>query len=162
MIPSDHFVRFYNEVCKALEELGREHLEAYWKELGTLQTQELGERFRTGGLLACYEYWKIIKEEENYEADLVLTKDYFEFRMHLCSSLSKVLDNDASPSPLYCDHCMGWIEPVMEYAGLYAVLDMISRTEPRCLFRVYTDKSKAESFAKEVKLLSRPYHSDSP
>ena len=44
-------------------------------------------------------------------SELVLTDDYFEFRMARCPSLSKVLDNDASASPLYCDHCAAWIEP---------------------------------------------------
>ena len=34
MIPSDHFVRFYNEVFKALEKKGHPHLVAYWRELG--------------------------------------------------------------------------------------------------------------------------------
>ncbi len=50
MIPSDHFVRFYNEVFKALAERGHDHLEAYWRELGRLQTIELADKFRTGGL----------------------------------------------------------------------------------------------------------------
>ena len=157
MIPSDHFVRYYNEVFKALDKLGREHLLAYWREIGRLQTKELGERFRKGGIKACYEYWKKIKEEENCEAELTLTDDYFEFCMRRCPSLSKVLDNDASASPLYCDHCMGWIEPVMKYAGLYAVMDMESRTEPHCRFRVYTDKIKADKLAAQAHLVSRPY-----
>ena len=157
MIPSDHFVRYYNEAFKALEERGREHLVEYWRELGRLQTAKLGDRFREGGLQACYDYWSVIKHEENCEAELKLTEDYFEFQMHQCPSLSKVLDNDASPSFFYCDHCMGWIEPTMDYAGLYAVLDMRSRTEPHCRFRVYADKTKADAFAAEAELVSKPY-----
>ena len=157
MIPSDHFVRYYNEVFKALEELGREHLVAYWRELGRLQTEKLGERFRKGGHQACYDYWKVIEEEENCGAQLTLTDDYFEFRMDACPSLGKVLDNDAAPCLFYCDHCMGWIEPVMNYAGLYAVMDMHSRTEPHCHFRVYADRAKAEAWAERARLLSRPY-----
>ena len=157
MIPSDHFVRFYNEVFKALEAKGHEHLVAYWRELGRLQTAELAERFREGGLQACCDYWQRIREEENCEGELTLTDDYFEFRMLRCPSLSKVLDNDAAPSPLYCDHCMGWIEPVMAACGLHAVLDMGSRSEPHCVFRVYTDAAKAEAFARQAALPSRPY-----
>jgi len=157
MIPSDHFVRYYNEVFRALDEMGREHLVAYWRELGRLQTQELGERFRQGGLRACYEYWSTIKHEENCLAELALTDDYFEFRMDRCPSLSKVLDNDAPASRFYCDHCMGWIEPVMEFAGLHAVMDMRSRTEPHCRFRVYADKAQADAFAAQAELLSLPY-----
>ena len=157
MIPTDHFVRFYNEVFKALEARGHDHLVAYWRALGTLQTTELAESFRTGGLQAAFDYWSRIRDEENCEADLELTDDYLEFRMHRCPSLSKVLDNDAAPSPFYCDHCMGWIEPVMEACGLYAVLDMESRTEPHCVFRVYADKAKAEAFERQAALPSRPY-----
>ena len=157
MIPSDHFVKYYNEVFKVLHERGRKDLAAYWKKLGTVQTEELGERFLKGGIKECYEYWKRIKEEENCDATLNLTDEYFEFIMHKCPSLFKVVDNDAEPCLLYCDHCMGWVEPVMQYAGLYAVMDMESRTEPHCRFRVYADKSKADEFEKQARLTSHPY-----
>ena len=157
MIPSDHFVRFYNEVFKALQEKGHDHLVAYWRELGRLQTTELADRFRAGGPQACYDYWSRILREENCVGDLELTEDYFEFRMHGCPSLSKVLDNDATPHTLYCDHCMGWVEPVMEAAGLHAVGDMESRTEPHCTNRVYTDPAKARAFEERARLPAKPY-----
>lgn len=157
MIPSDHFVRFYNEVFKALERKGRCHIVAYWRELGRLQTRELAARFRAGGIQACHKYWKRIRDEENCEADLKLTKNYFEFRMKRCPSLSKALDNDATPSALYCDHCMGWVEPVMKAARLYAVMDMESRSEPHCVFRVYHDRRRAREFERRARLLSKPY-----
>jgi len=157
MIPSDHFVRFYNEVFKALDDLGHEHLVKYWRELGRLQTAELAESFRQDGLQACYDYWSRIKEEENCDAELTLTEDYLEFRMNTCPSLSKVLDNDAAACEWYCDHCMGWVEPVMEAAGLFAVMDMKSRKDPHCVFRVYKDREKAEQYARQAVLVSRPY-----
>ncbi len=157
MIPSDHFVRFYNEVFKALGERGEEHLKDYWRELGRLQSRELTQHFRNGGLKACYDYWDRIRREENCEAELVLTNDYFEFRMNACPSLGKVLDNDAEPCELYCDHCMGWIEPAVEAAGLFAVLDVHSRSEPHCCFRVYKDKEKAVEYERQARLPSRPY-----
>lgn len=157
MIPSDHFVRFYNEVFKALEERGHEHLVAYWRELGRLQAIELADKFRNGGLAACHEYWSRIVREENCEADLTLTEEYFEFRMRRCPSLSKALDNDAAPCELYCDHCMAWIEPVMDAAGLYPAYDIESRTEPHCTFRVYKDPAKARAFMQHARLPARPY-----
>ena len=157
MIPSDHFVRYYNEVFKALEGLGRDHLERYWRELGKLQIEELGETFRKGGLKACYDYWSRIQREENCVAELNLTDDCFEFIMRRCPSLSKALDNDAGACDRYCDHCMAWIEPVMRYAGLHAVLDMKSRAEPHCVFRVYRDLAKAEAWAATCELRSQPY-----
>lgn len=152
MIPSDHFVRYYNEVFKSMEELGHDHLQGYWRSLGELQKRELAEPFRTGGLQACYDYWARILKEENCVGRLSLTQDYFEFRMERCPSLSKVLDNDATPSAFYCDHCMGWVGPVMDEAGLYAVLDMESRSEPHCIMRVFTDRDKALEFERQARL----------
>ena len=156
MIPSDHFVRYYNEVFKALDEQGIGHLARYWWGIGELQTRELAESFRRGGLRACYDYWSRIVKEENCVARLTLTPDYFEFRMDRCPSLSKVLDNDAIACEHYCDHCMGWVRAVMEASGLYAVLDMESRREAHCLFRIYTDPQKAEEFERQAKLPSLP------
>lgn len=157
MIPSDHFVRFYNEVFKALAARGPEELRAYWRELGRLQSAELSERFRAGALRACHDYWERILTEENCRGELTLTDDYFELRMDACPSLAKVLDNDASPCELYCDHCLGWVEPTLAAAGLCGVHDLHSRTEPHCLLRVYTDPAKAEEFAARALLPAHPY-----
>ena len=162
MIPSDHFVRFYNEVFKALQEKGHEHVVRYWGELGRLATKELADKFRAGGIKACYDYWKRIYDEENCQGELTLTDDYFEGRMDRCPSLSKVLDNDATPCDIYCDHCMGWLAPVMEASGLYAVEDMISRDEPRCRWRVYKDKEKAKEYERQAKLMVRSYDNPPP
>jgi hypothetical protein len=160
VIPTDHFVRYYNEVFKALHERGREHLVAYWRELGRMQALKLAARFREGGLQACYDYWQVVHEEENCEGDMTLTEDYLAGRMDRCPSLSKAMDNDAGLFELYCDHCMAWVEPVMEEAGLYAVMDMKSRTEPHCAFRVYKDKAKADEFERQATLPSHPYEED--
>lgn len=157
MIPSDHFVRFYNEVFKALQERGHKHLQAYWREIGRQQSKELVARFREGGLAECYAYWSNIAHEENCEADLTLTDDYFEFRMHRCPSLSKAMDNDASTCDRYCDHCMAWVQPVAEDAGLHVAYDMESRTEPHCVCRIYTDSEKAETFQRNATLPAEPY-----
>ena len=53
-------------------------------------------------------------------------------------------------------HCMGWIRPVMDAAGLYAVMDMESCTEPHCVFRVYVDPEKAKEYKRQAKLPSLP------
>ena len=159
MIPSDHFVRFYNEVFKALERKGHEHLVAYWRQLGRVQGRELTDKFRAGGLQACYDYWKRILKEEDCKGHLTLTDDYFEFRMDRCPSLAKVLDNDAAASELYCDHCAGWVEPVIKSAGMHVVCDMESRTEPHCVLRVYRDKSLASEYERQARLPSHPYAS---
>jgi hypothetical protein len=157
MIPSDHFVRFYNEVFKALEARGHECLVAYWQELGRLQSVELVDRFRAGGLKAALEYWKRTLIEENCEVSIADHGNYIEFHIGRCPSLSKVLDNDATPCKFYCDHCAGWVGPVMKASGLYHVMDMESRTEPHCTFRFFSDRTQTMQFERKAKLLSKPY-----
>ena len=161
MFPSDLFVRFYNEVFKALDAKGRKHLSAYWHELGKLQCKALGELFRKGGVRAAREYWERIIREENCRAEIIDHGEWFEFIMKRCPSLSKAQDNDAAPFELYCDHCMAWAEPVMKHAGLHAAMDMVSRQKPVCRFAVCASKVQAETFARKAKLASTPYKSRS-
>ncbi len=157
MLPSDHYVRFYNELFKMLEELGHEELQKYWMEISRLQETILGPYIERAGLKGMYEYWDRIRIEENCDAELTLTEDYFEFKMNKCPSLTKAMDNDADVFEYYCDHCAGWIEPIMKKYGYYYVCDIISRTEPRCVERIYRNRDKALEYVKEVGLLAKPY-----
>ena len=58
MIPSDHFVRFYNEVFKFLDERG--DLEEYYQEISRHQELHCLELFREKGLQGVYEYYQKI------------------------------------------------------------------------------------------------------
>ena len=157
MLPSDHFVRFYNELFKMLEARGHDELQKYWKVVSRRQESILDPYIERDGLKGMYEYWDRIRVEENCDAELSLTEDYFEFKMNRCPSLSKALDNDAGAFRLYCDHCAGWIYPLLERHGYHPVMDMISRSEPHCLFRVYRDRTKAVEFAARSLLPADPY-----
>ena len=153
MIPSDHFTRFYNEVFKFLETQGEEALEAYWLEISKNQERHILELIETKGLEGMHQYWSVIKEEENCDLDLTMTEDHLELHMHTCPSLTKAMDNDARPMGRYCDHCAGWIGPIMDKTGYHLVYDVISRTEPRCVMRIYKDAAKAREAEKSAQLL---------
>ena len=157
MLPSDHFVRMYNEMFKMLEEKGHAELQSYWMEIAKLQDTILGPYITKDGLKGMYDYWARINIEENCGAAMDLTEDYFEFAMTKCPSLSKVLDNDAQPSPLYCDHCAGWVKPVVEKYGYFYASDTVSHTQPVCVMRIYKDKAKADAFLATAKLPAKPY-----
>lgn len=158
MIPSDHFVRMYNELFKMLDEISEEDLRAYWMEVSALQQTILGPMIERDGLRGMYEYWERIRIEENCDMELSLTEQYLEIRMNRCPSLSKNLDNDAGLCIRYCEHCAGWINPVITSYGYTPVYDIISRTEPRCLFRIYADKQDAITFSATTQELWDPYH----
>lgn len=153
MIPSDHFTRFYNEVFKFLERQGEEHLQAYWLEISKNQERHVLNLFREKGLEGMEDYWAMIRDEENCDLTLSRSDDRFELTMHECPSLTKVRDNDAEPMARYCDHCAGWIGPIMDKLGYYLVYDAISREEPRCVMRVFTDAATARAAEQEAKLL---------
>jgi hypothetical protein len=157
MLPSDHFVRWYNELFKILDEMGEEHLRSYWTAIAELQDKILGPYIDKSGLRGMYEYWDKIRIEENADMDLELSNDRLVLKMNVCPSLGKNLDNDAGPSPRYCDHCAGWIKPVVEKHGFFVAYDIISRSEPRCILQIFKDKSKAGAAESAAVLPAKPY-----
>ena len=150
MLPSDHFVRFYNEVFKFLEKQGPGHLEKYWLEISRHQERHCLQLFKEKGLQGMYDYWEHIRIEENCDMTLELTDDCLHMVMNKCPSLSKVIDNDATPSLRYCDHCPGWIAPMILKSGHYYVKDLREPDNPSCESWIYSDRSKAEAKEKEL------------
>jgi len=151
MLPSDHFVRFYNEVFKFLESQGPGHLEKYWLEISRHQERHCLELFKKQGLQGMYDYWERIRIEENCDMTLELTDDYKYGKMNKCPSLSKVLDNDAKPSKRYCDHCAGWVGPLLKKAGFYYITVTGEPDVPQCESWMYVDKNKALKKIQELK-----------
>ena len=153
MIPSDHFVKLYNEIFKLLEAKGPAELDRYYARVAERQAFFTLEAFKRDGLKGMYDYWSRIKIEENCDMDLVLTDGCLEMRMNVCPSLSKVLDNDAAPCRVYCDPCPGWCGRVIAQAGHYMGYDMMSRTDPVCRQYIFSDRARAEAkFAELVAL----------
>ena len=153
MIPSDHFTRFYNEVFKFLETQGEQVLQDYWLAISKNQERHTLELFTQKGLAGMEEYWTHIRDEENCELDITRTEEMVELRMTKCPSLTKVLDNDAEPMGRYCDHCAGWIGPIMDKLGYHLVYDAIDRKMPVCVSRIFIDAEKAKEAEKDAKLL---------
>ncbi len=151
MLPSDHFVRFYNEVFKYLEAQGPGHLEKYWLEISRHQERHCLNLFQEKGLKGMYDYWEHIRIEENCDMTLFLKDDCLYLKMNKCPSLSKVIDNDATPSLRYCAHCAGWIGPVLRKAGYYYVYAADRPDVPQCECWIYSDKAKALAKAQELK-----------
>lgn len=151
MIPSDHFVRFYNEVFKFLDRRGPEAVEDYYREVSSHQNLHCLETFKRDGFQGMFDYWDRIRIEENCRMRPEVREDCFYSFMELCPSLSKVTDNDAGAWPGYCEHCPGWVLPLMTRAGFYGVYNMIDRAKPQCEFYVYQDRDKAAAKYEELK-----------
>ncbi len=130
MIPSDHFVRFYNEVFKFLDE--HHDLNDYYLEISRHQELHCFELFWQKGLKGMREYWDKITREENCQRVIVENPDGLESRMTRCPSLSKVLDSDAASCRKYCDHCSGWVLPLMTKCGFYVVRNHVAWNKAEC------------------------------
>ena len=148
MIPSDHFVRFYNGVFKFLDENGG--LEDYYQHISTHQEFHCLELFREKGLPGIYEYYLKIRKEENCDLDIELKEHELRFFMRKCPSLSKAIDNDAGVCSKYCFHCPGWLAPLLKKAGLYLIYDIISPELPQCRMWIFDDREYAENARKKV------------
>ncbi|MBR3924768.1 MAG: hypothetical protein IKJ45_16750 [Kiritimatiellae bacterium] len=157
MIPSDHFVRFYNEVFKYLSAKGTNELGRYYKRVSENQEAHCLSLFRDKRLEGMFEYWEKIRIEENCDMTHGVNDGCYSFRFSGCPSLGKVIDNDAEPCSKYCDHCPGWILPIMSKVGAYAVYNIMDRKKPCCEMYVYLDKDRAAAKASE---LGRRYAED--
>jgi len=145
MIPSDQFVRFYNEVFKFLDAQGGDALEEYYRMVSSQQEMHCLRLFKEQGLAGMKAYWDRIAVEENCDMTCTLYDDRLEINMNRCPSLSKAMDNDAGAFPRYCDHCPGWIIPLLEKAGFTCEYDLIDRTEPRCRMTIRPDEANRAS-----------------
>ncbi len=147
MIPSDHFVRFYNEVFKFLDEKGG--LEDYYREISRHQELHCFELFWSKGLKGMREYWSVITREENCEREQYDNPDGIDGRMTRCPSLSKVLDSDAAPCRKYCDHCAGWVLPLFTKCGFYTVRNHVAWDRPQCASFITESRKAAEKRYRE-------------
>ena len=151
MIPSDHFVYFYNEIFKELEKLGPEALDKYYARVADRQAYFTLDAFKKDGLKGMYDYWERIRVEENCQSwnDLHEKEGFYQSRMNKCPSLTKALESDAGPCHVYCNHCPGWVLRVFTMAGYYGVFNMKSRTVPQCAKFVTKDRRLAEAKKRE-------------
>ena len=148
MIPSDHFVRFYNEVFKFLDEQGG--LQDYYEEISRHQDNHCLVLFKEKGLRGVYEYYQRIYKEENCQGPLVLNEHEVILGMDRCPSLSKAIDNDAGACPKYCLHCPGWTSRIYRLAGLYQIFDLMELDKARCCEWIYDELSLAQAKYKEL------------
>ncbi len=149
MIPSDHFVRFYNEVFKFLDR--KDGLAKYYEEISRHQDFHCLENFRKNGLRGVYDYYVKIRKEENCDLELELNGHELVLMMNKCPSLSKALNNDAGACPKYCLHCPGWTMGLYRRAGLLQIYDVMGLDNPQCCEWIFDDLDCASAKYAELR-----------
>lgn len=119
MIGCYDFCGHYEWTFAWLEEQGGHDLvRAYWTEAISQDSQRHARALISGkGFEGMKEYWAHTLEEEAAGYVNTVTEDVFRIDMHECPSKGFLIRNGLVQYRDYCDHCMGWIGPVMQEAG---------------------------------------------
>ena len=148
MIPSDHFVRFYNEVFKFLDQ--KNGLEDYYLEISRHQEFHCYKCFMEEGLEGMEKYWGHIRVEENCVMSSGINDGVRYSHMEKCPSLTKNLDNDAGLCEKYCLHCPGWVMPLATKCGFYFIKYLRGLDTAECYSAFSEDREKIEALKAEV------------
>jgi len=69
------------------------------------------------GIRGMQEYWGKTLPQEGGSHHTTATETVFRIDMHDCPSKGFLLRNRLQQHPDYCDHCIGWIGPMLRRAG---------------------------------------------
>jgi hypothetical protein len=93
-------------------------LEEYWDEaIGRDSQSHAGHLISEQGLEGMKRYWGHTLAEEGAGYTSVATDQIFRINMTHCPSKGFLLQNQLNQHTDYCNHCIGWIGPLMDKAG---------------------------------------------
>lgn len=97
---------------------GHELVKHYWDEAIHRDSQRHAVKLVTEeGIEGMKKYWGHVLEEEAAGYVATATDRVFRIDMHQCPSKGFLIRNGLEQYCDYCDHCMGWIGPLMNEAG---------------------------------------------
>jgi hypothetical protein len=108
---SFHFVR---------RSWGQAAVELLWREaIGGESQQHYSGPAAESGLRALYKTWVNTGEDEHCDWTFTLDeeKNVLRWDMRECPSKGFLVKNDLNADEDYCNHCMGWIIPMLESVG---------------------------------------------
>jgi len=90
----------------------------YWLEAISLDaSKETRALIQKEGFAGMRKYWGHTLKEEAAGYTFSSDEETFRIDMHACPSKGFLLKNGLQQYTDYCDHCLGWIGPLMEDAG---------------------------------------------
>jgi len=147
---------------------GHELVRAYWNEAINHDSQRHArDLIINGGFEGMAKYWGHTLLEESPDLGFAITRtdEVFRIDMHDCPSKGFLLRNGLENYHDYCDHCMGWIGPLMKDSGY--VIDHEHNHRGQCWWDIRPASSAGESSkpgaiagSKDVRL--RPDWNESP
>jgi hypothetical protein len=119
MIGCYDFCGHYDWTFEWLRRRGGEPLVLqFWEEaIGGNSQRHAAELIRAEGFEGMRKYWQHTLEEEAAGYTFTSNENAVRIDMHECPSKGFLLRNGIGSFGDYCDHCMGWIGPLMQKAG---------------------------------------------
>jgi hypothetical protein len=97
---------------------GAPFVRRYWHEAIHVDSQRHArDLILRKGFAGMVEYWGHTLKEENASFHTTARENLFRIDMHACPSKGFLLNNGLEQYSDYCDHCMGWIGPLLREAG---------------------------------------------
>lgn len=145
MIGCYDFCGHYEWTFDWLERMGgHELVREFWREaIGGDSQRHARELIERKGIAGMVEYWGHTLAEEAGDQGYSITSgdDVFRIDVHHCPSKGFLLANGLQQYSDYCDHCMGWIGPMMQGAGF--VIDHEHNHLGQCWWEMHPSKSGA-------------------
>jgi hypothetical protein len=137
MIGANDFIRYYDWTFEYLRRrYGEAAVEAYWAESIAFNSQNHANvLIRTMGLQGMAEYWGHTLDSEAAGYRTQLAEGYFRIDMYHCPSKGMLTRLGQQEYHDYCQHCMGWIRPIMDGAGF--VIDHEHNHAGQCWWEMY-------------------------
>ena len=123
---------------------GKALVRDYWNEAINHDSQRHArDLIQREGFAGMEKYWGHTLAEESPERAYTINHQPGVFRidMHSCPSKGFLLRNDLANYQDYCDHCMGWIGPMMRESGF--VIDHEHNHQGQCWWELRPATSPA-------------------
>lgn len=97
---------------------GDEFVHEYWRDAIYIDSQSHAtQAVLNQGIQGMEAYWGHALQQEKAGYQTTSTPETFRIDMHDCPSKGFLIRNNLAQYHDYCDHCIGWIGPLMKEAG---------------------------------------------
>jgi hypothetical protein len=137
MIGVQDFIRYYDWTFEYLRsQYGEEAVQHYWAEAIAFNSQNHANvLIQARGLEGMAEYWGHTLQSEEAGYRTTLEAGYFRIDMYDCPSKGQLIKAGQEEYHDYCQHCMGWIKPIMDQAGF--AIDHEHNHRGQCWWEMY-------------------------
>ncbi len=122
MLGCQDFCGYYDWTFHYLRRrFGQQAVDSLWSQAIAVDSQQHYTRAgQEKGLRGLYESWEQTGVDEQCDWAVTLDEEHNLMRidMRQCPSKGFLIDHDLHAHEDYCDHCMGWIAPALDIAGM--------------------------------------------